>query len=168
VFGIFGHSPGRRHPLTALGLHALQHRGQEAGRHRQPRRRWPGFPCPPRLAWSATIFGIQSRDRRLKGRRHRPQPLRHDRRDALRNVQPLFADFAFGGFAIGHNGNLTNAAACAANWCARLASSSRPPTPRSSSHLIAAPIYANVVDRLIDALGQVEGAYSLVALTDEG
>ncbi len=84
----------------------------------------------------------------------------------LRNVQPLYADFEFGGFAVGHNGNLTNATRHPpGNWSAAAACSSRRWTSEVFVHLIAISLYSTVVDRLIDALKQVVGAYSLVALS---
>ncbi len=85
----------------------------------------------------------------------------------MRNVQPLFADFEFGGLALAHNGNLTNAYACAANWCGAAACSSRPRDTEVIVHLIAISLYSTVEERMIDALRQVEGAYSLVALPQE-
>ena len=84
----------------------------------------------------------------------------------LRNVQPLFADFEFGGLAVGHNGNLTNALTLR-----RAAGAPRLPVPVHHRHRGVhppdrhQPVCQRGQDRLIDALRQVEGAYSLVALT---
>ena len=106
VFGIFGHPEAAA--LVALGLHALQHRGQEAagvvsydGDH---------FHNHRGLGHVEDIFGNEAVMRRLKG----PQAVGHVRYSTtgetlLRNVQPLFAEMEFGGLALGHNGNLTNA-----------------------------------------------------------
>ncbi len=106
VFGIFGH--GEAAPHTALGLHALQHRGQEAcgivafdGKH---------FHAHRALGQVGDNFNSEEVIQRLRGH----AAIGHNRyattgRTAMRNVQPLFADFASGGFAICHNGNLTNA-----------------------------------------------------------
>ena len=152
--------------LTALGLHALQHRGQEAtgivafdGQK---------FNMHRGLGLVGDNFGDAKVITALPGR----SSIGHNRYatsgdTVLRNVQPLYADFAFGGLAVGHNGNLTNAIAL------RRALVNRGCLFQSSTdsevfiHLIAISLYANVVDRLIDALKQVIGAYSLVALSNE-
>ncbi|MDE2630703.1 MAG: class II glutamine amidotransferase, partial [Alphaproteobacteria bacterium] len=106
VFGIFGHPDAAAH--TALGLHALQHRGQEAagivshdGRH---------FYSHRALGLVGDNFNSAEVIGRLKGH----VAIGHNRYSTtgdtlLRNVQPLFGDFSFGGLAVAHNGNLTNA-----------------------------------------------------------
>ena len=85
----------------------------------------------------------------------------------LRNVQPLYADFEFGGFAVGHNGNLTNAIALRRALVRRGCLFQSTTDTEVFIHLIAISLYSTVVDRLIDALKQVVGAYSLVALSNE-
>ena len=85
----------------------------------------------------------------------------------LRNVQPLFADFEFGGLAIGHNGNLTNAYALRKQLVERGCIFQSTMDTEIIVHLIAISEYSTVVDRMIDALRHVEGAYSLVAMTNE-
>jgi amidophosphoribosyltransferase len=85
----------------------------------------------------------------------------------LRNVQPLYADFEFGGFAVGHNGNLTNAVALRRALVRRGCLFQSTTDSEVFVHLIAISLYSTVVDRLIDALKQVVGAYSLVALSNE-
>jgi amidophosphoribosyltransferase len=85
----------------------------------------------------------------------------------LRNVQPLFADLAFGGFAVGHNGNLTNASAVRRELVKRGAIFQSTTDTEVIQHLMATHLRGNVVDRLIHALHQVEGAYSLVALAND-
>jgi amidophosphoribosyltransferase len=85
----------------------------------------------------------------------------------LRNVQPLYADFEFGGFAVGHNGNLTNALALRKQLVRRGCLFQSTTDSEVFIHLIAISLYSTVVDRLIDALKQVVGAYSLVALSRE-
>jgi amidophosphoribosyltransferase len=85
----------------------------------------------------------------------------------LRNVQPLFADLEFGGFAIGHNGNLTNAYALRRDLVRRGSLFQSTTDTEVITHLIATCPRGSVVDRMIDALRQVEGAYSLVALADD-
>ncbi|PKP99640.1 MAG: amidophosphoribosyltransferase, partial [Alphaproteobacteria bacterium HGW-Alphaproteobacteria-12] len=106
VFGLLGHSDAAA--LTALGLHALQHRGQEAagivaydGEH---------FHSERRLGLVGDHFSSAKVIDRLKGE----MAIGHVRYSTtgetiLRNVQPLFADLWGGGFAVAHNGNLTNA-----------------------------------------------------------
>jgi amidophosphoribosyltransferase len=85
----------------------------------------------------------------------------------LRNVQPLFAEFEFGGLAVGHNGNLTNAHTLRKALTRRGCLFQSTMDSEVFVHLIAISLYANVIDRLIDAIKQVVGAYSLVALTNE-
>ena len=106
VFGVFNHSDAAA--LTALGLHALQHRGQEAAgivtfNGKQ-------FNAERRLGLVGDHFSKQGTMDRLHGH----ASIGHVRYSTtggtiLRNVQPLFADLAGGGFAVCHNGNLTNA-----------------------------------------------------------
>lgn len=82
-----------------------------------------------------------------------------------RNIQPLFADFEFGGFAIGHNGNLTNALGLRKELVRRGSLFQSTTDTEAIVHLIATSTYVTVIDRLIDALKQIQGAYSLVCLT---
>jgi amidophosphoribosyltransferase len=82
-------------------------------------------------------------------------------------VQPLFAEFEFGGLAVGHNGNLTNAFLLRKTLTRRGCLFQSTMDSEVFVHLIAISLYANVIDRLIDAIKQVVGAYSLVALTNE-
>ncbi|MDA0260655.1 MAG: amidophosphoribosyltransferase, partial [Proteobacteria bacterium] len=105
VFGIFGHEDAAAH--TVLGLHALQHRGQEAAGIVT----YDGeqFHSERFLGEVAENFSSQDVVNRLGG----SIAIGHNRYSTtgdtvLRNVQPLFAEFAFGGFAVSHNGNLTN------------------------------------------------------------
>ena len=162
LFGIYGHADAA--PLTALGLHALQHRGQEAvglvsydGAH---------FHSHRALGLVGDNFNQESVIRRLQG----DMALGHVRYattgdTVLRNVQPLFADFAFGGLAIAHNGNLTNAYALRHALVQRGCIFQSTTDTETIVHLIAISDQTRVVDRMVDALRQVEGAYSLVALT---
>ena len=164
VFGIYGHPDAAA--LTALGLHALQHRGQEAtgivayDGEQFSAHRGPGL--------VSDNFSSKEVIERLRG----SAAIGHNRyattgEVALRNIQPLFADFEFGGLALCHNGNLTN------NYQLRRQLVRRGSLFQSTSdtevivHLIATSLKDTVVDRLTDALRQVEGAYSLVALSQE-
>ena len=162
LFGIYGHADAA--PLTTLGLHALQHRGQEAagvvsydGAH---------FHSHRALGLVGDNFNQESVIRRLVG----AMAIGHVRyattgETVLRNVQPLFADFAFGGLAIAHNGNLTNAYALRRALVERGCIFQSTTDTETIVHLVAISDQTRVVDRIVDALRQVEGAYSLVALT---
>ncbi|MCE2510274.1 MAG: amidophosphoribosyltransferase [Alphaproteobacteria bacterium] len=164
VFGIYGHDDAAAH--AALGLHALQHRGQEAagivtfdGKH---------FHNHRALGLVSDNFGDGKVIQNLKGY----AAIGHNRysttgETVLRNVQPLFADFESGGFAIGHNGNLTNARALRRQLVHRGCLFQSTTDTEVIVHLVATSLYSTVIDRLIDALKQVEGAYSLIALTNE-
>ena len=87
--------------------------------------------------------------------------------NSLRNVQPLFADLHFGGFAIAHNGNLTNAQMLRQELVKRGSLFQSTTDTEVILHLMATHLRGNVIDRLIDALHQVEGAYSLVCIADD-
>ena len=163
VFGVFGHADAGT--LTILGLHALQHRGQEAAGivtydgMQFIAERHPGL--------VGDIFGKNSiHAQKLKGN----QAVGHTRYSTTggsvaRNIQPMFADLVGGGIAIAHNGNLTNARALRAELVREGAIFSSTSDTETIIHLMARSQYNPVVDRLVDALKQVEGAYSLVALT---
>ncbi|NOG72794.1 amidophosphoribosyltransferase [Roseicella sp. DB1501] len=162
VFGVWNAADAAA--LTALGLHALQHRGQEAA----------GivaldeggiFHAHKGQGLVGDIFSDAKVMAQLRGR----AAVGHNRyattgETALRNVQPLYADFAFGGFAVAHNGNLTNALGLRRSLVSRGCLFQSTTDSEVFIHLIAISLYSTVVDRLIDALRQVQGAYSLVAL----
>jgi len=164
VFGIYRHKDSAAH--TALGLHALQHRGQEAagivtydGKQFHSHR---GLGLVGENFSSAKVID------RLRGQ----SAIGHNRyattgETVLRNVQPLFAEFAFGGMAIAHNGNLTNAMALRKRLIDHGCLFQSTSDSEVFIHLIAISKHATVVDRMIDALSQVEGAYSLVAITKD-
>ncbi len=162
VFGVYNHPDASA--LTALGLHALQHRGQEAagivsfgGKH---------FHSHRALGSVGDNFNSEDVINRLQG----PMAIGHVRYSTsggtvMRNVQPLFADLVFGGFAIAHNGNLTNAHKCRNELVEKGCIFQSTSDTETILHRVATSEYRKVLDRLIDALGGVEGAYSLVALT---
>jgi amidophosphoribosyltransferase len=111
-------------------------------------------------------FGSASVIRRLKG----TVAVGHVRyattgETVLRNVQPLFADFEFGGLTVAHNGNLTNALAIRKALVRRGSIFHSTSDTETIIHLVATSHYSTVVDRLIDAMRQLEGTYSLVAIT---
>ncbi len=152
--------------ITALGLHALQHRGQEATgivTHDGVR-----FHSHKGLGLVGDNYGDAKVMAGLPGARaigHNRYATTGD--TVLRNVQPLFAEFEFGGFAVGHNGNLTNAHTLRKALTRRGCLFQSTMDSEVFVHLIAISLYSNVIDRLIDAIKQVIGAYSLVALTNE-
>ncbi len=164
VFGIFGHHDAAAH--TALGLHALQHRGQEAaglvtfdGEQFQAHRA---------LGEVGEIFSKQEVMKELTGH----AAIGHVRYSTsggtlVRNIQPLFADMEFGGFAIAHNGNLTNARSLRRALVKRGSLFQSTTDTETIIHLMATSIRTNLTGRLIDALLQVEGAYSVVAICDD-
>ena len=162
--GIYGVDEASAHAV--LGLHALQHRGQEAaGIVTFDGQR---FHAHREMGHVADSFNKQSVVEQLRGH----AAIGHVRYSTtgdtiLRNVQPLFAELAFGGFAVGHNGNLTNAAAVRRELVKRGSLFQSTTDTEVIQHLMATHLRGNVVDRLIHALHQVEGAYSLVALAND-
>jgi amidophosphoribosyltransferase len=162
VFGVWDATDASA--LTALGLHALQHRGQEAAGVVSLAEDGM-FHSHKGLGLVGDNFGDAKVIAGLPGR----AAIGHTRyattgETALRNVQPLYADFEFGGFAVAHNGNLTNAYALKRALVRRGCLFQSTTDSEVFVHLIAISLYSTVVDRLIDALKQVQGAYSLVAL----
>jgi amidophosphoribosyltransferase len=165
VFGIW--SADNAASFVALGLHALQHRGQEAagittfdGSH---------FHSHRAMGHVAGNFDRDDIIRKLAGR----AGIGHVRystmgETALRNVQPLFAELAEGGFAVAHNGNLSNAIKLRRTLNRRGSIFQSTGDTEVIIHLVATSQCINMLDRLTDALKQVEGAYSLVVLTNEG
>ncbi|WP_349261876.1 amidophosphoribosyltransferase [Geminicoccus sp.] len=161
-FGVWGHADAAA--VTALGLHALQHRGQEAagivslddGR----------FFSHRAIGLVDGDFSKRSVIEALPGQAAVGH-VRYSTTGAseLRNVQPLFADYAFGGLAIAHNGNLTNAMALKKRLVNDGSLFQSTSDTEVLVHLIARSHRQDVVERLTDALFQIEGAWSLVALS---
>jgi amidophosphoribosyltransferase len=163
VFGILGHAEASAH--TALGLHALQHRGQEAagivsfdGKH---------FYTHRALGLVGDNFNSAEIMKKLKGH----IAVGHNRYSTtgdtlLRNVQPLYGDFSFGGLAVAHNGNLTNAMSLRKQLIDIGCLFQSTSDTEVIIHLIALSKQTTVEDRLFDALSRVEGAYSLVVMSD--
>ncbi len=152
--------------VTALALHALQHRGQTA----------TGIVSFDGVTFRSHkglgLVGDNFSDPRIIAGLPGASAIGHNRYattgdTVLRNVQPLYADFEFGGLAIAHNGNLTNALALRRALIRRGCLFQSTTDSEVFIHLVAISQYSTVVDRLIDALKQVVGAYSLVALTDD-
>ena len=165
VFGIWGAETASA--VVALGLHALQHRGQEAAGITS----WDGrlFHSHRAMGHVAGNFDKDEVIRRLAGE----AAIGHVRystagETALRNVQPLFAELSSGGFAVAHNGNISNALRLRRELNRRGSIFQSTSDTEVIIHLVATSSYRTLIDRFIDALKQVEGAYSLVCLTAEG
>ena len=165
VFGITGNDSAAA--VTALALHALQHRGQEAAgiiSHDGQE-----FHAHRAMGHVAGNFDREDVIATLPG----PNAIGHVRysttgASALRNVQPLFAELSSGGFAICHNGNISNAMTLRRQLVRRGAIFQSTSDTEVIIHLVATSAYRTLLDRFIDALKQVEGAYSLLCLTSEG
>jgi amidophosphoribosyltransferase len=152
---------------TALGLHALQHRGQEAagivsfdGSEFYVRRG---------LGHVAENFSSSGAIAELPGH----MAAGHVRYSTtggagLRNVQPLYADLASGGFAVAHNGNISNAMMLRADLVGKGSIFQSTSDTEVIIHLVATSRYPTIADRLVDALRLVEGAYALIVMTPEG
>src|SRR5499427_4251433 len=164
VFGIYGHPDAAT--ITALGLHALQHRGQEAaGIVSFDGRR---FHSERRLGLVGDTFSRREIIDRLPG----SVAIGHVRYSTtgetiLRNVQPLFSELNAGGFAVGHNGNLTNGLTLRRQLVRGGAMMQSTSDTEVILHLVAQSRRNRFVDRFVDALHSLEGAYSLVALTNK-
>ncbi|MFM9938071.1 MAG: amidophosphoribosyltransferase [Hyphomicrobiaceae bacterium] len=164
VFGVFGHDDAAA--LTALGLHALQHRGQEGcGIVTYDGKR---FNQERRLGLVGDNFNKGDVIERLKGR----IALGHNRYSTtgdvvLRNVQPLFADLDQGGFAVAHNGNLTNALTLRADLIQSGAICQSTSDTEVILHLLSRSKKRRIVERFVDALLQIEGAYALACITND-
>ena len=164
VFGIFGHPEAAT--ITALGLHALQHRGQEAaGIVAFDGKR---FHSERRLGLVGDHFAKASTIQRLPGH----VAIGHVRYSTtgetiLRNVQPLFAELDGGGFAVCHNGNLTNGLTQRRNLIREGAIYQSTSDTEVVLQLVARSRKARFVERFIEALRQLEGAYALVGLTNK-
>ena len=164
VFGVFGHPDAAA--ISALGLHALQHRGQEAagivsfdGNH---------FYAERRLGLVSEHFTKASVLNKLVG----TAAVGHVRYSTtgetiLRNVQPLFADLAGGGFAIAHNGNLTNAMGLRNELVNQGAIFQSTSDTETILQLVARSQRIDTLSKLVDALFQIEGAYALVIMTNK-
>ncbi len=165
VFGIHGHADAAA--LTALGLHALQHRGQEAA----------GI-----CTYDGTQFNLERRlglvgdhftQEKVIGRLKGSSAIGHVRYSTaggtiLRNVQPFFAELAIGGFAIAHNGNLTNGLTLRRELIQSGAIFQSTTDTEVILHLVARSPHRRLIERFTDALRQVEGGYALVVLTEQG
>ena len=162
IFGVIGAQGAAS--ITALGLHALQHRGQEAvgitsfdGNEFYSRRG---------LGHVAENFSSPASLAELPGE----MAAGHVRYSTtggagLRNVQPLYADLARGGFAIAHNGNISNALRLKHELVSKGAIFQSTSDTEVIIHLVATSRFPTLLDRFVDALRMVEGAYSLICMT---
>jgi len=166
VFGVIGVSDAAN--FVALGLHALQHRGQEAGgivSHDLEQ----GFNSARRFGYVRDNFTKPGLMETLPG----PLAIGHVRYSTagsrgatqIRDVQPFFGEFSMGGAAIAHNGNITNAVALRRELIERGSIFQSSSDSECIIHLMARSIQKNISERMMDALRRVEGAFSIVAMT---
>jgi len=172
VFGVFGHPEAAA--LTTLGLHALQHRGQEGagivtfhketvgGKEEQK------FHSQRYLGLVGDHFNKAEVIQKLKGH----IAVGHNRYSTtgephIKNVQPLYADIDTGGFAVAHNGNLTNALTLRQELISSGAIFPSTSDTEVILHLLSRSQKRRIVERFIEAIRQIEGAYALVCITND-
>ena len=166
VFGVVGVADAAN--FVALGLHALQHRGQEAGgivSHHPDE----GFNSARRFGYVRDNFTKASLMETLPG----ALAIGHVRYSTagskghtqIRDVQPFFGEFSMGGCAIAHNGNITNATSLRRDLIERGAIFQSSSDSECIIHLMARSIQKNIPERMKDALRAVEGAFSVIAMT---
>ena len=164
IFGISNHEDSSA--LVALGLHALQHRGQEGcgivsfdgkNYHSEKRQGLVGdhFTNPETLKKLPGNFAIGHNRYSTTGE------------TSLRNIQPFFADLHTGGLSVAHNGNLTNALLLRESLVKDGAIFRTTSDTETIVQLIAKSKREKFVDKLIDTLFQIQGGYSLVLMTNK-
>ncbi len=164
IFGISNHEDSSA--LVALGLHALQHRGQEGcgivsfdgkNYHLEKRQGLVGdhFTNPEILKRLPGNFAIGHNRYSTTGG------------TSLRNIQPFFADLHMGGLSVAHNGNLTNALLLRESLVKDGAIFNTTSDTETIVQLIAKSKREKFTDKLIDALFQIQGGYSLVLMTNK-
>ena len=164
VFGIIGTSDAAA--LSALGLHALQHRGQEAAGLASVD--GDRFHTERHMGLVSDNFSDAETLGRLPGQAaigHTRYSTQGD--TVLRNVQPLYADLDQTGIAIAHNGNLTNAATLRQRLVRRGCIFQSTSDSELFLQLTARSHQISIADKLIDAVKQVEGGYALTVLTPD-
>ncbi|MEM7700403.1 MAG: amidophosphoribosyltransferase [Pseudomonadota bacterium] len=154
---------------TALGLHALQHRGQEAVGITSFNDEKREFVSRRALGHVAETFSNEAEIKALPGN----MAAGHVRYSTtggsgMRNIQPLYADLATGGFAVAHNGNISNAMTLRKDLVEKGSIFQSTSDTEVIIHLVATSRYPTIADRLVDALRLVEGAYALIVMTPEG
>ncbi len=164
IFGISNHNDSSA--LTALGLHALQHRGQEGcgivsfdGKN---------FHSEKKQGLVGDHFTKIEVINKLPGK----FAIGHNRysttgETSLRNIQPFFADLHMGGLSIAHNGNLTNALSLRENLVINGAIFRTTSDTETIVQLIAKSKREKIIDKLIEALFQIKGGYSLIIMTNK-
>ncbi len=164
IFGISSHEDASA--LVALGLHALQHRGQEGcgivsydGKN---------YHSEKRQGLVGDHFTKSDVIKKLPGK----FAIGHNRysttgETSLRNIQPFFADLHMGGLSIAHNGNLTNALTLRETLVKNGAIFRTTSDTETIVQLIARSKREKIVDKLVDALFQIKGGYSLIAMTNK-
>ena len=163
--GIFGVSNAKdASALTALGLHALQHRGQEGcgivtfdGEK---------YYSEKRFGLVGDNFNKEKVLKNLKG----THAIGHNRysttgENTLRNIQPFFADTNAGGIGVAHNGNLTNSIALRKKLVEDGAIFYSTSDTETIVQLIAKSKRSKTIDKVVDAIFQIQGGYALVMLT---
>ncbi|MGR3321981.1 MAG: amidophosphoribosyltransferase [Pseudooceanicola sp.] len=166
VFGVIGTSDAAS--FTALGLHALQHRGQEAGGivvHDKSL----GFNQSRRVGYIRDNFTSAEVMDQLPGTvaigHVRYSTAGNKGHTAERDIQPFFGEFSMGGAAIAHNGNLTNADALRRELVERGSIFQSSSDSECIIHLMARSLQKGLPERMEDALRRAEGAFSVVAMT---
>ena len=164
VFGIYNHKDAAT--LTALGLHALQHRGQEAcgintfdGKH---------FYSVKRRGLVGDNFTSKKIIDQLPGN----AAIGHNRYSTtglpiIRNIQPFFADLHLGGISIAHNGNLTNAIHIRERMVKDGSIFQTTSDTETVVQLIAKSKRIKILDKIIDSIFQIQGGYAMVMLTNK-
>jgi amidophosphoribosyltransferase len=164
IFGISSHTDASA--MVALGLHALQHRGQEGcgivsfdgkNYHSEKRQGLVGdhFTNPEILKKLPGFSAIGHNRYSTTGE------------TSLRNIQPFFADLHTGGLSIAHNGNLTNALLLRESLVKEGAIFRTTSDTETIVQLIAKSKREKILDKLIDALFQIQGGYSLILMTNK-
>ncbi|MFK7877831.1 MAG: amidophosphoribosyltransferase [Paracoccaceae bacterium] len=166
IFGVIGAQDASS--FVALGLHALQHRGQEAGgivAHDDD----TGFNSVRRFGYVRDNFTSADVMDMLPGQlaigHVRYSTAGSKGATAIRDVQPFFGEFAMGGAAIAHNGNITNADSLRRELIERGSIFQSSSDSECIIHLMARSLQRNIPERMEDALRRVEGAFSVVAMT---
>jgi amidophosphoribosyltransferase len=166
IFGVVGVNDAAN--FIALGLHALQHRGQEAGGivTHDPE---TGFNQARRIGYVRDNFTSADIMKTLPGGigigHVRYSTAGNKGQTAIRDVQPFFGEFAMGGAAIAHNGNITNADALRRELIDRGSIFQSSSDSECIIHLMARSMGRTIPDRMEEALRKVEGAFSVVAMT---
>ncbi|WP_090110177.1 amidophosphoribosyltransferase [Limimaricola pyoseonensis] len=166
VFGVIGVADAAS--FLALGLHALQHRGQEAAgmvTHDAE----AGFCSARRMGYVRDNFTSREVLDTLPGTlgigHVRYSTSGHKGQTAIRDVQPFFGEFSMGGAAVAHNGNLTNAATLRRELIERGSIFQSSSDTECIIHLMARSMGRSIPDRMEEALRKCEGAFSIVAMT---